>query len=141
RESRNIPAIEVIKRVGVDNYAKTSQEWGYSTYADTSRLGLSVILGGTDVYPDEHVQAFSVFANNGDLVELNPILKIVDKDGETIYEAKPERKSVGDPQAVYLLNQSLLNLNNLSWDGREIAAKTGTSEESRDALLMMWSPD
>lgn len=143
RESRNLPAINVIEMVGVGEYINTARDWGYTSYADPSQYGASIILGGADVYPDEHVQAFTVFANQGDLVTLNPILKIVDKNGEVVYEATPERKSVGDPQATYLLNQSLKDLSviDIGFDGREYAAKTGTSEDSRDAWTMMWSPD
>ncbi len=141
RESRNLPAINVIQMIGVSKYLDTARKWGYTTYTDDSQYGLSVILGGADVYPDEHVQAYSVFANNGDLVKLNPILKIVDKDGNTVYEAKPERENVAKPQGVYLVNESLLNLHDLSWDGRDVAAKTGTSEDSKDAWTVEWSPD
>lgn len=139
RDSRNLPAIEVIEMVGVQNYIDTAKEWGYTSY--TGQYGQSIILGGADVYPVEHVQAYSVFANNGDLVYLNPIVKILDQNGDVIYEAQPERKSIGDQQAVYQINQALQNLNNISWDGRAIAGKTGTSEDSKDAWLMMWSPD
>jgi penicillin-binding protein 1A len=139
RDSRNLPAISVIQMVGVNNYLETAKSWGYTSY--TGQYGQSVILGGADVYPVEHVQAYSVFANNGDLVNLNPILKIMDKDGKEIYSAASERKAVGDQQAVFLLNQSLKNLNGFSWDQRDLAAKTGTSEDSKDAWLMVWSPD
>jgi len=143
RQSKNLPALHVIDLAGVDNYVKTSQEWGYSTY--NGDFGPSVILGGADVLPTEHVQAFSVFANGGDWVELDPILKIIDKDGKVIYEAKPERKALGDQQAVYLTNQSLFKLdtlgNTIAWDGRDIAGKTGTSEDNRDNWLIEWSPD
>jgi len=139
RASRNLPAIEVIQLIGVDNYIKTAREWGYTTY--TGQEGPSVILGGADIYGDEHAQAMSVFANNGDIVKLNPILKITDKNGKVIYQATPERKTVGDPQAVYLINQTLKNLDGMSWDQRELAGKTGTSEDSRDAWMTVWSPD
>lgn len=143
RQSKNLPALHVIQLDGVDNYVKTAQEWGYSTY--NGDYGPSVILGGADVLPVEHVQAFSVFANGGDWVQLDPILKIIDKDGKVIYEAKPERKALGDQQAVYLMNQSLYKLdtlgNTIAWDDRDIAGKTGTSEDNRDNWLVEWSPD
>lgn len=145
RQSRNMPALHVVEMIGVENYLKTAQEWGYSTYNDLGSFGHSVILGGADVIPIEHVQAFSVFANGGDWVELDPVLKIVDKDGNVIYEAKPNRKTLGDAQAVYLTNQSLFRLDTLgapiSWDDRDMAGKTGTSENNRDSWIIEWSPD
>lgn len=143
RQSKNLPALHVIELDGVDNFVKTAQEWGYSTY--TGDYGPSVILGGADVLPIEHVQAFSVFANGGDWVQLDPILKIVDKDGNIVYEAKPTRRPLGDPQGVYLTNQSLFRLDTLgaaiAWDDRDMAGKTGTSEDNRDSWLIEWSPD
>ena len=143
RESRNIPALTVAEIIGVDTYIKTAQEWGYTTM--TGDLGPSVIIGGVDVYPIEHVQAYGVFANGGDFVQLDPILKIIDKDGKTIYEANPQRKQVGDPQGIWLLNQTIYRLDSLgastAWDDRDMAAKTGTTEENKDALVVMYSPD
>lgn len=143
RQSKNLPALHVVELDGVDTFVKTSQEWGYSTY--NGDYGPSVILGGADVLATEHVQAMSVFANGGDWVQLDPILKIVDKDNNVIYEAKPERKPLGDQQAVYLTNQSLFRLdtlgNTIAWDDRDIAGKTGTSENNRDNWIVQWSPD
>lgn len=143
RQSKNLPALHVVELDGVDNFVKTAQEWGYSTY--NGDYGPSVILGGADVLPVEHVQAFSIFANGGDWVELDPILKIIDKDGNVVYEAKPNRKSLGDQQAVYLMNQTLYKLdtlgNTIAWDDRDIAGKTGTSEDNRDNWIVEWSPD
>lgn len=139
RDSRNIPAIEVIDLVGVENYISTAQQFGYTSF--TGDLGHSAILGGVSVYPIEHAQGYGVFANGGDLVMLDPILKIVDKDGNTVYEAKPERRSVGDPQGIYLLNQAIKNYDGYSWDGRDLAGKTGTTQDNWDAWMMAYSPD
>jgi len=138
-ESRNIPAVIVAEMVGVSNYINTAKEWGYTTY--TGSYGQAIILGGADVLPVEHAQAYGVFANGGDFVRLNPILKILDKDGKTIYEATPEKKSIGDPQAIWLLNQAQFNKDGFSWDGREIAGKTGTSEDNKDSWFIVYSPD
>lgn len=139
RDSRNIPAIEVIELVGVDNYVNTAREFGYTSYSEN--YGHSVILGGTSVYPVEHAQAYGIFANGGDFVQLDPILKIEDKDGNVIYQANPQRKQVADPQGVYLLNQSLKNYDGFSWDQRDVAGKTGTSEENIDNWFVGYSPD
>jgi len=145
RESRNIPAIQVINMIGVDRYLDVEKEFGYTTYKNNQIYGPSVILGGADVLPIEHVQAFGVFANGGDLVEVNPILKIVDRYDNVIYEAKPQRKRVADPAAVWQVNQTLFRLDSLgspiAWDDRQLAGKTGTSEDNKDVLVVLWSPD
>ncbi len=140
RDSRNIPAIQVISLIGVDTYLNVAKEFGYTSY--TASYGQSIILGGGSVYPYEHAQGYGVFANGGDLVYLNPVLKIVDKRGNTVYEATPEKKAgVGDPQAIYLLNQTIFNYDNYSWDGRELAGKTGTTEDNFDAWYVGYTPD
>ncbi len=142
RQSMNIPALIVIEMIGIDSYIQKSRDFGYTTYTDDQDLGHSVILGGTSVYPVEHAGAYAVFANQGDYVEPNAILKIEDRDGNVIYEAKPQREQVGNPQAIYLLNQTLMNYDHFTtWDGREVAAKTGTSESNIDSWIIAYSPD
>jgi hypothetical protein len=139
RDSRNIPAIQVISIIGVEAYLNVAKEFGYTSY--TASYGPSIILGGGSVYPYEHAQGYGIFANGGDLVTLNPIMKIVDKKGNTIYEATPEKKTVGDPQGIFLLNQTIMNYDEYSWDGRELAGKTGTTESNIDAWYMGYTPD
>jgi penicillin-binding protein 1A len=146
RKSRNIPALEVIQMIGVDKYIDTARKMGYTTYQSNDQYGPSVVLGGADVYPVEHAQAYGVFANGGDLVELNPIREIWDSQGNLVYKAEPARTPIFDQGAMYLLNQTLYNLDTgtgdtISWDGRDVAGKTGTTENNRDGLLIMYSPD
>lgn len=146
RQSRNIPALEVILAVGVERYLDMARAMGYTSYGDNSNYGPSVALGGADVYPVEHVQAYGVFANGGDLVRVNPILRIEDRYGNIVYQANPQRERVADPAAVYLLNQTLYNYETgtggtIAWDYRDIAGKTGTTEENKDSLLVIYSPD
>lgn len=141
RESRNLPAIAILEMIGIPRFLDVMREFGYTTYGDNSQYGPSVILGGSDVLPIEHAQGYGVFATQGNLVQHEIISKIVDREGNIIYEHKPEPKKVGDERAAYLINQSLLNNHSLSWDGRDTAAKSGTSENSTDAWIVNWSPD
>lgn len=146
RQSRNIPALEVMMSIGTDKYLQTAREFGYTTYTDDSQYGASLVLGGGDILPIEHAQAYGVFANGGDLVKVDPILRIEDRNGNIIYETNPERKRVADPAAVYLLNQTLLGLDvgtgdTIAWDNREIAGKTGTTEFNQDNFLITYSPE
>ncbi len=143
-QSRNIPALQVAELIRVNNYIDTAKSFGYTTYEGRD-LGPSVILGGVDVLFTEHVQAFGVFANGGNLVKLDPILKIFDRDGNTIYSANPVKEQVADPAAIYQTNMSLFRLNSLgasiAWDNRDIAGKTGTTENNIDSMVIMYSPD
>jgi penicillin-binding protein 1A len=138
-QSRNIPAIQVIQMVGVNNYINTFKEFGYTTA--TGQYGEAAILGGISVYPWEHAQAYTVFANGGDLAYLDPILLIKDKFGQIIYEAKPQKKKVADERAVFLLNDTIRNYDGYSDRGRDMAGKTGTTDNSMDAWYIGYSPD
>ncbi len=138
-QSRNIPAILVIRMVGVNNYIKTFREFGYTTA--TGQYGEAAILGGISVYPWEHAQAYSVFANGGELTYIDPILLIKDRHGNIVYESKPVTKKVADERAVYLLNDTIRNYDGYSDRGRDMAGKTGTTENSMDAWYIGYSPD
>lgn len=145
QRSRNIPALGVMLLIGIDRYKELAAEFGYTSYQNAD-VGLSLILGGGDVYPVEHAGAFGVFANNGKKVNVDPINKIYDEDGNLIYEAKREGSQVADAAAVYQLNATLNHLNagtgeTVNWDNRDVAAKTGTTEDNKDNWLIMYSPD
>jgi len=142
RTSRNLPAIMLVQLISVQRFVETMREFGYSTFQNMSQYGPSVILGGSDIKGVDHAQGYGVFANGGDLVKYEVITKIEDRNGKVLWELKtPERKRVADPQAVYLLNQSLRNNYNFSFDGRDIADKTGTSEDYKDLWIGAYSPD
>jgi penicillin-binding protein 1A len=147
RQSRNMPALMMVDIVGYGKYIDKAREFGYTTYKNKDQYGQSIVLGGADVYPLEHAQAYGVFANQGDLVMLNPILRIEDSNGNIVYKRKNNKKRVADPAASFLLNQSLMNLptgtgNTIGWgDGREVAGKTGTTQDNKDSLLVMYSPE
>lgn len=139
QESRNIPALQVMELVGIDKYIDTMEKMGY-TPIDRSQVGPSIILGGSSVKYIEHVAAFQVFANEGNYTPLDPVLKIIDKDGNIIYEAKPEKTEVLSPQSVYLLNNVLFNLHNISGiTGVPLSCKTGTTENNIEALEVCWN--
>lgn len=145
--SLNIPPLFLIQTFGVESYINTSRDFGYTTYNEASGYGPAIILGGGDVKPVEHAQAFAVFANGGEFVQHEVIERIVDKDGNEIFKYTPEKEKVADPAAIYLVNNVL---NPRTSPGlspvkhmldRDVAGKTGTSENNRDTWFVMWSPD
>ncbi len=142
RDSRNLPAIVVLETIGgTPVFLETLKSFGYSTFADSTAYGPSVILGGSDVLGVEHAQAYGVFANNGDLVPVHVISKIVDRYGHLVYEHKPTRTKVADERAAYMINETLLNVGFMSWDGRQVSSKSGTSQDNADVWMVSYSPD
>jgi penicillin-binding protein 1A len=140
-ESRNLPAIVTYGMVGLPRFLQVMNEFGYSTYPLDGDYGPSVVLGGADILGIEHAQAYAVLADGGNFHRHQVITKIVDREGNTVYQHNPTSKQVADPRAVFMVNYSLLNCYGSSWDGREVAAKTGTSENSIDAWEVVYTPD
>lgn len=83
--SYNIPAVKLINQFGVDNFLRMANQFGITTYTDTKRYGLSVTLGAGEVKMVDMATAYGTFANNGYKIEVDPILKIFDSFGNTIY--------------------------------------------------------
>jgi penicillin-binding protein 1A len=80
--SKNIPSVDLFKRLGADNVVKWAQErLGFTTkmYADDA-----LALGSSCTYLDELTRAFAIFARNGKWLEWSYVRRIVDRDGNTV---------------------------------------------------------
>jgi len=167
--SYNIPAVAALQLAGVDNVIRTAHRMGINTLnRGLDYYGLSLTLGGGEVHLLDMVYAFSVFANTGKMYgapvpadqlragyrELDPvaILRVDDRSGNVLYEyEQPESRDILSPQLAYLMNSILsdrrarwkaMGLNNaleLSND-RPAAAKTGTTNDFRDAWTIGYTP-
>ncbi|WP_050980535.1 transglycosylase domain-containing protein [Alkalibacillus haloalkaliphilus] len=112
----------------------------------------SNVLGG---YPyitvEQNVAAYATFTNEGNYVEPYMIDKIVNRDGDTLYEHEPEEEEVFSPQTSYLMidmmrdvinNGTATSINNfLNNPGVDWAGKTGTSDEFEDAWFVASNPN
>jgi len=149
--SLNIPAVKTILLVGVRDSIKTARNMGITTLEDESRYGPSLVLGGGEVKLLDHVSSYGVFAAEGIKHEPVTILKIVDSKGKILEEYKEKKgQRVIDGQTAFLMN-SVLSDNNarsltfgannyLTLGGRPVAAKTGTTQEYRDAWTIGYTP-
>jgi len=128
--SYNIPAVKVLDKVGVGNVIRSAHALGINTLSeDLDYYGLSLTLGGGEVWLLDQVYAFSVFANGGTMMgqpaknprpgfrQLDPvaILRVEDRLGEVLWQYdQPEARNVVladgrdlSPQEVYLLTNVL----------------------------------
>lgn len=142
--SLNIPAVKTLALVGLNEALKTSRDLGITTLTQPDRYGLSLVLGGGEVRPLEMAGAFAVFGNEGQYNEVAPILKIENERGKILEEfKKPQNKSVLDGQIAYEMSDVLSDnearklvfgfTSNFEVPGHRAAAKTGTTQEFRDA--------
>ena len=149
--SLNIPAVKTIYLTGIDNVLDLSDKMGYTTLKDRSRFGLSLVLGGGEVKLLEHAAAFGVFATEGAYHQPIAILKVEDKDGNVLEEYEEEKgKKVLDQQITRQINNILSDDearafvfgagSYLTLPGRPVAAKTGTTNDYRDAWTVGYTP-
>jgi len=148
--SLNIPAVKAIYLTGVDSVLNLARDLGYTSLSDKDRFGLSLVLGGAEVQLLEHVNAYSAFAREGVVNDIVSILKVEDKEGNILEEYKENSKKVLDPKVARAIN-SILSDNNarayafgennwLHLRSRPIAAKTGTTNDYRDAWTIGYTP-
>lgn len=149
-QSLNIPSVKTLYLAGVDETINLAEAMGITTLRDRSRFGLSLVLGGAEVKLIDLVSAYGVFSNDGVRNHWYFIDKIESANGDTLEEHTPEPKRVLDSQVSRLVTDVLSDntarapvfgyVNSLFFPGREVAAKTGTTQENRDAWVVGYSP-
>ncbi|MDD5464235.1 MAG: transglycosylase domain-containing protein [Candidatus Moranbacteria bacterium] len=150
-QSLNIPAIKTLYLAGIDSTIELAHRLGITTLNDRNRYGLSLVIGGGDVKLVDMVSAFSVFANDGVRNPSHSVIKIVDSKEKTIEQAEYNPIRVLDVQIARKID-SILSDNKartpifgprsplILADGRPVAAKTGTTQEFRDAWTVGFTP-
>jgi penicillin-binding protein 1A len=143
-QSRNLVTIKILQDIGVDYAIEYANKLGIDS--DLSR-NLSIALGSSGVSLLELVRAHSVFANQGYLVEPVFVLKVVDRNGNVLEEAAPQRKKVIEESTAYIMTSLLEGVvkNGTGWRAKElnrpVAGKTGTTNNLFDAWFIGYSPE
>jgi len=90
--SLNIPAVKVVKAIGVEQFMEQAKKMGITTWHDPSKYGLSIGLGGAEVKMIDMAQTFGVVANGGVKVPLTSILEITNFRGEELESLDIEKR-------------------------------------------------
>ncbi len=141
--SRNVPTVRLMMAVGVPSTLKMAQTLGitspiFPNYASA--------LGASEVTLLELTRAYSVFPNQGFLVEPAFIERIEDRDGRVLLEHQPQRHLVVSPQTASTMTQLLLGVvqrgtaTRVQVLGRPVGGKTGTTNKTRDAWFIGFTP-
>ncbi|MFA5870535.1 MAG: transglycosylase domain-containing protein [Candidatus Paceibacterota bacterium] len=151
-QSLNVPAVKTLYLVGLDSIIKNLSSFGITTLKDKSRYGLTLTLGGGEVRPVELLKAYSVLSQEGVLHEQSMILRVETANGETLEEYKDKNERVFDESYTREINsilsskelrsptfQASLGLTTL--DGYDVALKTGTTQDYRDAWAFGYTPN
>lgn len=149
--SLNIPAVKVGYLVGDANVAAFARRLGISDLPENADYGLATPLGVREIKLLEHTNAFGVFANQGKYNKPSAILKVEDPKGKVLEELKPENKDVLDANIANTMNRILSTnslraptfgtRNSLTLSDRPVAAKTGTTNDFKDALTVGYTPN
>ena len=150
-QSLNIPAVKTLYLAGINASLKIARDAGITTLTDPRRYGLTLVLGGGEVKLLEMVGAYSVFANEGVKYPTKSILRIEDARGEVLEENEPEGQEVLDREIALQISDvlsdnvartPLYGPNSLLYFGsRDVAAKTGTTNDKRDAWILGYTPN
>ena len=149
-KSVNSIAVQVTEKIGWEKVITYAHRLGVRTELENVP---SVCLGSSDVTLLEMVNAYSCFVNDGYLIDPVLVTRIEDKDGNILYEHKPEKKQVLSYETAFLMGIMLragltepgattggLWEYDLFHSDTEFGGKTGTSSNYADGWFIGISP-
>lgn len=141
-KSLNIPSVRLIDKIGVGNALDVAKRMGIKS---PLKRALGLTLGISEVTLLEMTSAYGVFANGGIRVEPTAIIKIEGPRGQLIYRHTISEKRVLDKNIaavmVDLMQGVLLRGTGVRGNiDRPAGAKTGTTEEFKDAWFIGYVP-
>jgi membrane peptidoglycan carboxypeptidase len=162
--SLNIAAVKVELSIGVPAVLSWMRSMGvepryvnrdgtYNASAPPDQYGPSLTLGGYPITLLEHVEGIATYANMGIYHSPQAILQVTDSSGKELYKDHPEQRArlAIDPAVAYIMAQIMADDKNrcrifgcnspLHWSDRIVAAKTGTTDNFKDAATIAFTPD
>ena len=147
-QSLNIPAVKVMEKLGVDAAIAKAREMGITTIDPKHDYGLSLALGAAEAKPINMTNAYAAFADGGRQHETTLIDSIDNKYGETIFRHDNDSKRVQSTAASFVISDILSDNSarapsfgsRLNIPGRDVAVKTGSTDDNRDAWTIGYTP-
>jgi penicillin-binding protein 1A len=141
--SRNVPAVRLMMAIGVPATMRMAKTLGiaspiFPNYASA--------LGASDVTLMELTRAYSAFPNDGKLIDPIFINRIEDRDGRVLVENRPHGQQVISPQTAETMTHLLMGVvergtaTRVQVLGRPMGGKTGTTNKTRDAWFIGFTP-
>lgn len=148
QHSVNTIAVQLADAVGMRKVLNLASSLGITTLDDSKDNNLAAALGGltNGVKPIDMAVAYGTLANGGVKVKPVAITKIVDRNGQVVEENSTEEQRVVDPKYAYVITNMLESVMSGGTGGgasigRPAAGKTGTTDESKDAWFVGYTPD
>ncbi|MEK7607701.1 MAG: PBP1A family penicillin-binding protein [Patescibacteria group bacterium] len=150
-QSINIPSIKTLYLAGIRDSLTLAKDMGITSLTNADQYGLTLVLGGGEISLLEMTSAYGTFANNGNHVAYRSVLQVFDSNGNEIKLPAPQQNQVM-PANVAEMISDILSDNTartlaygpnsvLHFPNRDVAVKTGTTNDSRDAWTIGYTPN
>lgn len=149
-QSINVPSVKTLYLAGLTDTLRLAKAMGISTLQTPDRYGLTLVLGGGEVTVLDMTSAYGAFANDGMHLTPIPVLKVEDPQGNVI-EDNTERSGsqVIAAEVAQKINDVLSDVSAAAPLGlgayrnfdRDVALKTGTTNDYRDAWILGYTPN
>ncbi len=151
-KSFNVPAVKLYKDIIGQRPAEYLKKMGFSALTPGDYEQLSTAIGSLDngVTVEENTNAFGTFANGGQFIDAYMIEKIVDKDGNVLYQHEVKPVEVFSPQTAYLTIDMMRDVISMGTAtsvksrlkfSSDWAGKTGTGTDFHDAWFVAVNPN
>jgi 1A family penicillin-binding protein len=142
--SDNVVAVRLNDQIGPDNAAQHARKFGFSNISAV----LSLPLGSNVVRPIDMAAGYAVFANHGIHTPASYIVRVEDQKGNVLEEIKPQSERIISAANAYIITNMLTGVlepggtgsNLKARVGRPAAAKTGTTDDYKDAWFVGYTP-
>ena len=138
-DSLNIPFVRVSRWCGFEATAKHLRQAGLDI---PKPVPPSMALGSVETSPLELATAYTAVAGGGRRVHPRPLTRIETPRGRRLAKGRIQARSVVDADSAYLVHDLMRSVvedggtaRSVQLDGWQVAAKTGTTSERRDAWL------
>jgi penicillin-binding protein 1A len=142
-DSRNIPAVKLAQKIGMNTVAEYARKFGVTSQIPPF---LPVALGAADLTLYEQTSAFTVFPNDGIRIEPRSIRKVTDYEGHVLEEDFSDARDVISARTARTMVDLLRSvvLHGTAASARRLnhplAGKTGTTNNYTDAWFIGFSP-
>ena len=144
-DSRNVPAVWLMNEIGPDKVVEFGKRVGFSSPIPPY---LSVALGAAEATLMEVTSAYSVFPNQGKRMVPFIIERVIDREGQTLEEHRPQSHDALRADTAYIMVSLMRGVvqrgtaqrarRELNWP---VGGKTGTMDEYTDAWFVGFDPD